>query len=115
MSQIQRARALRANATPWENKLWYEYLRGCPTRFRRQQPIGPYIADFYCSKAKLIIELDGGGHFNQDQQQYDQNRDAYFRQNGLITIRFLNTDIDKRFYEVCDTIHKTVQQRINAL
>ena len=58
---IPRAKELRKNMTPWERKLWYEYLRQYPVRFQRQKAIGEYIADFYCAKARLVIELDGGG------------------------------------------------------
>ena len=55
----EKARALRKNATPQENRLWYRFLRKYPLRFTRQKPIGSYIADFYCRKANLVIELDG--------------------------------------------------------
>ncbi|MBQ3488330.1 MAG: DUF559 domain-containing protein, partial [Clostridia bacterium] len=60
---IRRARELRKNATPQERKLWYEFLRSHPSRFRRQQPIGPYVVDFFCSSARIAVELDGGGHY----------------------------------------------------
>ena len=59
-SNIPLAKNLRKNMTPWERKLWYEFLRDYPIRFQRQKSIGKYIVDFYCAKAKLIIELDGG-------------------------------------------------------
>ena len=60
-SNIPLAKALRKNMTPWERKLWYDFLRNYPVRFQRQKAIDNYIADFYCAKARLIIELDGGG------------------------------------------------------
>ena len=59
---ISLAKALRKNMTPWERKLWYEFLRSYPLRFQRQKAIGNYIADFYCAKARLVLELGGGGH-----------------------------------------------------
>ena len=59
---IPLAKALRKNMTPWERKLWYDFLRYYPVRFQRQKAIGNYIADFYCAKASPVIELDGGGH-----------------------------------------------------
>ena len=57
---IQLARNLRNNVTPQERKLWYLFLSKFPLRFHRQKTIGPYIVDFYCHKAKLVIEIDGG-------------------------------------------------------
>ena len=64
MNEInQKARDLRKNMTPWERKLWYEFLKDYPVRFQRQKSIGNFIVDFYCAKARLVVELDGGGHF----------------------------------------------------
>ena len=57
---IPLARTSRKNMTPWERKLWYDFLRNYPVRVQRQKAIGNYIADFYCAKAGLILELDGG-------------------------------------------------------
>ena len=72
------ARTLRKNMTPWENKLWYQYLRAYAPRFQRQKPIGSYIADFYCAKARLVVELDGSGHYTLEQQQADTRRTEFF-------------------------------------
>ena len=58
-SNIPLAKALRKNMPPWERKLWYEFLRYYPIRFQSQKVIGNYIADFYCAKARLVVELDG--------------------------------------------------------
>ena len=66
---IPRAKELRKNMTPWERKLWYEFLRNYPLRFQRQKAIGDYIADFYCAKAGLVVELDGGGHYEAPQAE----------------------------------------------
>ena len=57
---IPRAKELRKNMTPWERKLWYEFLRNYPLRFQRQKAVGDYIADFYCAKAGLVVELAAG-------------------------------------------------------
>ena len=54
---IPLAKALRKNMTPWERKLWYEFLRSYPIRFHRQKAIGNYIVDFYCAKIGLVVEL----------------------------------------------------------
>ena len=66
---IPLAISLRKKMTPWENCLWYRFLRTYPVRFQRQKAIGEYIADFYCAKARLVIELDGGGHYTGEQLQ----------------------------------------------
>ena len=66
---IPLARVLRKNMTPWERRLWYDFLRNYPVRFQRQKAIGNYIADFYCAKARLVIELDGGGHYTAEQEK----------------------------------------------
>ena len=70
-SNIPLAKALRKNMTPWDRKLWYDFLRAYPVRFQRQKAIGNFIVDFYCAKAGLVIELDGGGHYTPDQAEKD--------------------------------------------
>ena len=63
-----RAQSLRRDATPAERKLWYEFLRELPHKFTRQKPLGRYIADFYCSELRLVIELDGDSHYAEGGQ-----------------------------------------------
>ncbi len=109
---IHNAKALRKNATPWENKLWYEFLRSYNVRFQRQKPIGNYIADFYCAKAKLIVELDGGGHFEEKQAAYDEHRSAELNGYGLYIMRLTNLDVDRNFYGVCSAIDAYVKQSL---
>ena len=70
-SNIPLAKTLRTNMTPWERKRWFDFLRNYPVRFQRQKAIDNYIADFYCAKARLVIELDGGGHYSEEQAEYD--------------------------------------------
>ena len=103
-----RARELRKNATPQERKLWYLFLSKHPAHFRRQHPIGPYIADFFCQSAQLVIELDGSGHFQPDGMEYDRWRNAYMQGLGLRILRFTNSQVDKEFYAVCSTIERTL-------
>jgi len=105
---IRRARELRKNATPQERKLWYEFLRNHPARFRRQQPIGPYIVDFFCSSARLAVELDGGGHYEEEQMHYDRRRDDFLRSQNIQVLRFTNLDVQKEFSAVCETIDRAV-------
>lgn len=73
-SNIPLAKDLRKNMTPWENKLWYQFLRGHPVRFQRQKCIDSFIVDFYCAKAQLAIELDGGGHYKPEKLLKDELR-----------------------------------------
>jgi len=87
------ARTLRSGMTLAEQRLW-NALRGKQienTRFRRQHPIGPYIADFACVEQLLIVELDGGQH--QEQIEYDDRRTAFLQQQGWKVLRFWNNDV----------------------
>ena len=106
------AKELRKTMTPWERKLWYCFLKTYPVRFQRQKCIDNYIADFYCFKAKLIVELDGGGHYNDVSEQKDQHRTEILESYGLKVIRFCNLDIDRHFYEVCTVIDNEVKKRM---
>ena len=109
---IPLAKELRKNMTPWERKLWYAFLRGYPLRVQRQKAIGDYIADFYCAKAQLVIELDGGGHYTAQQQAQDLQRTKALEAMGLRVIRFCNLDIDRNFSGVCETIDLEIKQRV---
>lgn len=106
---IPRAKQLRKDPTPWERKLWYDFLRDYPVRFQRQKAVGRYIVDFYCAKSGLVIELDGGGHFTPEQAAYDVRRTAELSAMRLHLLRFLNTDIDQNFYGVCTQIDQAVK------
>ena len=103
---VERAQELRKNMTRQEKKLWYEFLSTYPIRFYKQKPFGKYIVDFYCSKVKLAIELDGGQHYTDEGLAYDRRRSEYLSTLGIRVIRFSNQDIDQRFREVCEIIGK---------
>ena len=100
---------LRRDMTKEERHLWYDFLRSLSVTVNRQKVIGPYIVDFYCAKARLVIELDGGGHFTKEQLDYDNNRSKELQSKGLKVLRFSNLEIDRHFYEVCETIHREVR------
>ena len=108
-ANIPLAKALRKNMTPWERKLWYEYLRSYPVRFQRQKAIGNYIVDFYCAKIGLVIELDGGGHYTADQREKDSFRTMELEAMNLTVLRICNLDIDHNFRGVCEHIDLTVK------
>ena len=65
-NNVPSARELRKNMTPWERKLWYQFLKDYPVKFLRQKCIDHFIVDFYCFQAKMVIELDGGGHYTPE-------------------------------------------------
>ena len=108
-ANIPLAKALRKNMTPWERKLWYEYLRYYPVRFQRQKAIGNYIVDFYCAKVGLVLELDGGGHYTAEQMKKDKLRTAELESMKLRVLRICNMDIDRNFRGVCEYIDLTVK------
>ena len=105
---IVNARRLRKEQTKEEALLWYNFLRKYPLRFHRQYVIGNYITDFYCHKAKLVVELDGSQHFEPEEMQKDAARTAYLQSLGLRVLRFSNQDILQKFRAVCEEIHNEV-------
>jgi very-short-patch-repair endonuclease len=108
-NNILLAKALRKNATPWERKLWYDFLRNYPIRFQRQKAIGNYIVDFYCARAKLVVELDGGGHYDSEQMQKDEERTKALEAMCLKVLRICNIDVDRNFYGVCEMVDLAVK------
>ena len=112
-SNIPLAKALRKNMTRQERKLWYDFLRGYTIRFQRQKAIGNYIVDFYCAKAKIILELDGNQHFeNGEAIEYDLRRTKFFEDKGLTVLRISNIDIDKNFEGVCTMIDLLIKESL---
>ena len=105
----QFARQLRRNQTKEEALLWYRFLRTYKPRFHRQYVIGNYIVDFYCHKARLVVELDGSQHYDPQKMQQDQERTACLESNGLHVLRFTNLDILQRFSAVCEMIDMVVK------
>lgn len=99
-----RARAMRSDGTPAERKLWYESLRLLSFKFTRQKPLGPYIADFYCSSRRLVIEVDGDSHFTESGEAYDAVRVAWLEEQGIRVVRFSNAEVMQSFDGVCERI-----------
>ncbi|MBC8036827.1 MAG: DUF559 domain-containing protein [Rhizobiales bacterium] len=103
------AKVLRRNQTNAEAKLWSR-LRNrqlASRKFRRQFPIGGYIADFVCIEAKLVVELDGGQH--ADAAAYDTQRTSEFEAGGFFVLRFWNGDVLKDVEAVVATIHSLLE------
>ena len=111
-ANIPLTRVLRKNMTPWERKLWYDFLRNYPVRFQRQKAIGNYVADFYCAKARLVIELDGGGHYTPEQAEKDEQRTNDLNAMHLTVVRICNLDIDRNFRGVCEYVDRLVQNSL---
>jgi very-short-patch-repair endonuclease len=99
-----RARGLRRSMTDAEHTLWYRLrnrqLQGC--KFRRQHDIGPYIADFVCTEAMLVVELDGGQH--AEQVVYDARRTAFLQAQGYRVLRFWDNDVLKDIESVLEVV-----------
>ena len=111
----QTARMLRKNMTREEKHLWYDFLRYYPVRFYRQRVIGPYIVDFFCHRAQLVIELDGSGHYTEAGRMKDEGRKAFLERRGLLVIRYTNRIIREQFSLVCDQIEDIVKKRSSTL
>ena len=105
---------LRKNMTKEERHLWYDFLKTYPVQFRRQYAVGVYIVDFYCFKAKLIIELDGSQHCMTDVAEYDRKRTQYLEEQGYFVLRYSNRDIRENFRGVCENIDLCVKHRMGA-
>lgn len=105
-----RARELRRDMTPAERKLW-QVLKGRQLdghRFRRQHPMGPYIADFACLEIGVVIEVDGGQH---DESEEDLRRDRFMEAKGFKVLRFWNNDVMANLEGVCSVIAQCFAER----
>ena len=109
------AKILRKNMIREERRLRYDFLRNHPVRFSRQKILGKYIADFYCAQAKLVIELDGSQHFDEDGLSYDAKRDAFLQGYDITVLRSPNNEVNHNFQGVCEHIDQLVQQSLSQL
>ena len=110
------AKRLRANTTPHERILW-RALKDLPTdgtHFRRQAPIGPYVVDFFCPAKRLVIELDGGHHNEDETAQRDHERQFWLEQEGYRVIRFWNSEINDDLTAVLERIYVELYGSLEA-
>ena len=105
------ARSLRKNMTRQEKHLWYDFLRDYPVKWYRQRSVDRFIVDFFCFKARLVIELDGSQHYTEDGMEYDSIRTDILEKYNLEVLRFTNLEVDENFRGVCETIHGKVRER----
>ncbi len=111
----KRARSMRKCMTPQESRMWIYCLKRLPFHFRRQDVSCPFIADFTCRKAKLVIEIDGAQHYSDCGKNYDEWRSGKLNEKGYMVLRFTNEDIEKRFDIVCDMVLRVTEARIKEL
>ena len=109
------AKQLRKEMTKEERHLWYDYLRRYPIRFSRQKVLGKYIVDFYSAEAKLVIELDGSQHYDDDNMKKDAQRTAFLKGYGVTVIRIPNNEVNRNFQGVCEYIDTAVRQSLSQL
>ncbi len=110
----EHSRTLRTNMTDAEQLLWYHIRRKQiqGVQFYRQKPLLEFIVDFYCPAAKLVIELDGSQHFEQEHQAKDQSRDAALAKLGLHVLRFDNRQVVLETNAVLEVINTMVKERV---
>ena len=101
---LNNARSLRKEMTKEERHLWYDFLRHCNPRFRRQEILSNYIVDFFCHEAKVAIELDGSQHCEPKALVYDEKRTEHLSSLGITVVRYSNMDIHNNFEGVCQHI-----------
>ena len=111
-----RAKDLRKALSPPERLLWIRLRRRSADQpnFRRQHPLGPYVADFYCADARMVVEVDGWGHSEPAQISYDARRDQYMRALGCHVIRYWAGDVMKDPDEIAQSIYDTAVGLIAA-
>ena len=109
------AKQLRKEMTKEEQHLWYDFLRTYPIRFSRQKVLGKYIADFYSAEAKLVIELDGSQHYENDNVEKDTERTDFLKSYGLRVLRIPNNEVNRNFHGVCEYIDAAVKQSLSQL
>ncbi len=112
---VDRARIMRKEPTPEENKMWHILLKKFKPRFFRQRIIGNYIVDFYCPKLKLIIEIDGVQHYLPETQNYENKRTEFLENSGYKILRFTNHDINKKIRNVEYTLMGVCIERATEL
>ena len=108
------AKLLRKNMTAAETVLWMYLKAGVnDCKFRRQHPIGIYVADFYCHKAKLVIEVDGSIHNLDEVKQNDKEKEAYLTNNGYAVVRFTNKEEMTQAETVLEKIKNIISGKLN--
>ena len=98
------AQRLRKEMTKEEKHLWYDFLKKLPLTVNRQKNIGGFIVDFFIAEKRIVIEIDGSQHFENEHIISDKERDGELYKLGITVLRYSNADINKRFNSVCEDI-----------
>ena len=98
---VNTAQTLRVNMTKEEKHLWYDFLKKLPVTVNRQKNIGSYIVDFYIAKHRMVIELDGRQHGEQEHREADRERDDTLYKLGIRVLRYKNRQVKQNFRGVC--------------
>ncbi|MGD1961088.1 MAG: endonuclease domain-containing protein [Fulvivirga sp.] len=114
---FEKAKMLRLSMTQHEKKVWQELKSNkiSGLRFKAQHPINTFIADFYCHKIKLVVEIDGDTHNSTHQTEYDQNRTSIMQNLGITVLRFTNGEVENGLTDVIVNITDTCNLLINRV
>ncbi|MSS82929.1 endonuclease domain-containing protein [Acidaminococcus fermentans] len=106
---------MRKNMTKEERHLWFDFFRKYPVRVKRQVIIGKYIVDFCCERAQVIIELDGGQHYETENKKADAERTRHLERLGFLVLRYSNRDVMRNFSGVTENIDRIIRERMKKL
>ncbi len=106
---------MRRNMTKEERHLWFDFFRGYPVRVKRQVIIGKYIVDFCCERAQVIIELDGGQHYETENKKADAERTRQLERLGFLVLRYSNLEVMQNFSGVTENIDRVIRERMKKL
>ena len=109
------SREMRNHMTREERHLWFDFFRGYPVRVKRQVIFGNYIVDFCCERARVIIELDGGQHYEEEKKKTDLERTRPLERLGYVVMRYSNLDVMRNFSGVTEQIDRVIRQRMEIL
>ena len=109
------AQQLRRAMTREEKHLWYDFLKELPITVNRQKNVGDYIVDFFIASKRIVIEIDGAQHGDEQRRASDAQRDFDFLKLGVTVLRYSNYDINAHFNSVCEDILKHLNLSVNDL
>ena len=112
---IHFSQLLRKEMTKEEKHLWYDFLKKLPITVNRQKIIGGYIVDFFIAEKRIVIEIDGSQHYEEEHSKADKERDSELFALGITVLRYTNSDINKRFRSVCDEILQKLELNYDDL
>lgn len=100
--------------TDEEKRLWFQFFKLLPVKIHRQKVIGTYIVDFYCATNRVVVEIDGSQHYEDEGINKDKERDDFLKNLGYTVLRYSNADVNLRFKNVCEDILRYIEQTPNS-